>query len=148
MDYAVSVPGYIQEEYRRGQRTNDDAAKTARDYHLLRERYVQPHAYAQRFERERRNLLKFIPFTHIRQFPRQGNEGLYGFTLPGSGTIHQREDLGSLWMGRWSKKEENEVHESIHTPDEYETRRLTEWIMESMFPEEEKYRTKPLNYMR
>lgn len=108
--------------------------------------YILSHSYQQRWQQERRDLWKFIPFTVIKQFPVSGNEGLYGFTIPGSGIINQREDLQFIGRGLWTKQEENQIHESIHTNDEYETRILTAWILESMFPREEKYRTRPKEY--
>lgn len=97
-------------------------------------------SYRQQWEMERRDLWKFMPATVVRQFPLNGNEGLYGFTLRGSGIINIRDDL--------SDKLKSEVicHESIHTTDEYETRILSRWIMDSMMPEKEKYRQRPPPY--
>ncbi|MBS3136411.1 hypothetical protein J4401_05630 [Candidatus Woesearchaeota archaeon] len=49
--------------------------------------------------------------------------GVLGFTYLGSGKIARREDLfGSMALMV-------DVHESIHTTDEYETRILTDWIL-------------------
>ncbi len=96
-----------------------------------------------RFQQERKEMSRFLPATTLRTFSRQGNEGLYGWThRHNDGIINVREDLQE------EKRIETIIHESIHTPDEYETIRLTEWIMESMFLREEKYRTKPEEYAR
>ena len=57
-------------------------------------------------------------------FPKSGNEGLYGFTYRHSGKIGLREDLDPR------EKLDTDIHESMHTPDEYETRKITEWIMQ------------------
>ncbi len=88
-------------------------------------------------------MSRFLPATTMHTFPKQGNEGLYGWThRQKDGMINVRENLHG------EKRIETIIHESIHTPDEYETKRLTEWIMESMFPKEERYRTKPEEYVR
>ena len=56
-------------------------------------------------------------------FPKSLMGGILGFTYLGSGKIARRDDLfGDMAMLV-------DVHESIHTPDEYETRILTEWIL-------------------
>tara|TARA_Y100000031_G_C8117537_1_gene336622 strand:- start:398 stop:775 length:378 start_codon:yes stop_codon:yes gene_type:complete len=86
-------------------------------------------SYLDKFRAEQRDLLKFIPSVNIRKFPLNGNRGLYGWTYRDkSAQVNIREDLTEDF------KTEVIVHEAIHTPDEYETRRLTEWIMESMNP--------------
>lgn len=54
--------------------------------------------------------------------------GVLGFTYLGSGKIARRDDLfGDMAMLV-------DVHESIHTPDEYETRVLTDWILKIEAP--------------
>lgn len=100
--------------------------------------------YLEKFRKERNNPLRFVPATTVRRFPRSGNEWLYGWTYRGTGIINQRDDLELIN----NKKLENDIHESIHTTDEYETRRLTEWIMDTLFPGDEKYKTKPEEYRR
>ena len=90
-------------------------------------------SYLDRFRADQKDLLKFLPFVGVSKFPLNGNRGLYGWTYRNSGKINVREDLEG------EKKTEVLVHEAIHTPDEYETRRLTEWIIESMQRTENKY---------
>lgn len=62
---------------------------------------------------------------HMNTFPSAGNAGLYGFTYIGDQRVWRRDDLIGSEFAKMV-----DVHESIHTPDEYETRRITEWMME------------------
>lgn len=64
---------------------------------------------------------RFLPVkNHIfEQMP----EGLFGYTFIGSDKVYINQSL----VG--ARKEETIVHESIHTPDEYETRVITSWIL-------------------
>src|SRR3989338_7595263 len=50
-------------------------------------------------------------------------DGLFGYTSIGSDKVYINQRLFG------EKKEETIVHESIHTPDEYETRVITSWIL-------------------
>ena len=121
---------------------NSSTLSSAQEQHL-QYNSIQSHSYQIQFRQERRDWLKFVPFATVRKFPRSGNEGLYGWTIRGSGIINQRDDLEFI-----DYRLQNAVHEAIHTNDEYETRRLTEWIMTSMFPREEKYKgLKPKGYL-
>ncbi len=64
---------------------------------------------------------RFLPVKHhiFEHMP----EGLFGYTFIGSDKVYINQSL----VG--ARKEETIVHESIHTPDEYETRVLTSWIL-------------------
>ena len=64
-----------------------------------------------------------VPGKNLETFPVSGNEGLYGYTFLGDIKAWRRDDLS----GNFAKMVD--IHESIHTPDEYETRILTDWIM-------------------
>ncbi len=55
--------------------------------------------------------------------PRSLMGGVLGFTYLGSGKMTRRDDL----VGEIANMVD--VHEAIHTPDEYETRRLTDWML-------------------
>lgn len=75
-----------------------------------------------------RRLQQANDFTHL--IPHKRTEflplfldGVYGFTYPNGNYMAIDRDLMP------EQKEKTEVHESIHTPDEYETRRLTEWML-------------------
>jgi hypothetical protein len=65
-----------------------------------------------------------VPGKLLHPFPVSGNEGLFGFTYLGDIHAWRRDDL----LGT-NKGEETDIHECIHTPDEYETRVLTSWMM-------------------
>src|SRR3989338_11472290 len=52
--------------------------------------------------------------------------GVLGFTYIGDPSMGRRADL----TGKTARMVD--IHESIHTPDEYETRILTSWIMEKV----------------
>ena len=104
--------------------------------------YVQPHSYDERFHKERRDTLKFMQFTTVQKFPRSGNEGLYGFTFR-DGKVNWRDDLHSF------QKLKTDVHESIHTPNERETRYITDEILIPLFPHRKKYKDGiPEDYVR
>lgn len=70
-----------------------------------------------------------VPGKHLHTFPSSGNEGLFGFTYLGDVRAWRRDDLIGTKFAK-----EVDVHESIHTPDEYETRRITEWMMSEERP--------------
>ena len=83
-------------------------------------------------ERRNQTLHDFtdrVPGKHMNTFPSAGNAGLYGFTYLGDQRIWRRDDLIGSEFAKMV-----DVHESIHTPDEYETRRITEWMMEKEKP--------------
>lgn len=64
-----------------------------------------------------------VPGKHMNTLPVNIMGGILGFTYLGDNSITRRDDLtGSL-------AKMVDIHECIHTPDEYETRRITEWIM-------------------
>ena len=65
-----------------------------------------------------------MPGKHLHTFPSSGNQGLFGFTYLGDVHVWRRDDLIGSEFAKMV-----DVHESIHTPDEYETRILTGWIM-------------------
>ncbi len=105
--------------------------------------YVPPDSYLERFKQERNDCTRTIPIQNIEKFPRSGNEGLYGWTYKNKdGKIRIREDL------TWSKKIETDIHESAHTPDEYETRIITRLRMDCMFERRRKYSKEPKEYNR
>jgi hypothetical protein len=96
--------------------------------------YAPQDEYVVQFHQDRADPSRFLPCTTMSTFPKSGNEGLYGWTWSAkSGQINVRDDL----QGEF--KTEVDVHESIHTPNEYETRRLTEWIMNFIFPKKLRY---------
>ncbi len=111
-----------------------------RQERLLPNTYVLPHRYEDRRIIERRDLQRFIPSKVVEKFPRNGNEGLYGYTFLGDIKIRKQEGLDSY------ADLLTDIHESTHTEWEYQTRIWSEMIMASLFPEQERYHTKPKEY--
>ncbi len=69
-----------------------------------------------------------VPGKHMNTLPINLMGGILGFTYLGDNSITRRDDLtGSL-------AKMVDIHESIHTPNEYETRVLTTWIMSKERP--------------
>jgi hypothetical protein len=50
--------------------------------------------------------------------------GLYGYTWLGNNQMVISDNID------YSQNQKTQLHECIHTNDEYETRRLTDWMME------------------
>ena len=74
-------------------------------------------------EQPRNDFTDRGPAKHVSIFPESYMPGVLGFTYLGQAQMALRDDL-------ISRKEEVDVHELIHTPDEYETRRITDWILD------------------
>ena len=70
-----------------------------------------------------------VPGKQLHTFPVSGNEGLFGFTYLGGIHVWRRDDLIGTKFA-----EEVDVHESAHTDNEYETRRIVEWMMSKERP--------------
>lgn len=85
-------------------------------------------SYLDRRIQEMHDFTDRVPGKQLNSFPVSGNEGLFGFTYLGDVHAWRRDDL----TGEFAKMVD--VHESIHTPDEYETRRITEWMMSKERP--------------
>ena len=102
--------------------------------------FIEKDNYLEKFRADNKDLSRFLPFVTINKFSFSGNEFLYGWTYRTSAVINIRDDL------QGEKRTEVEIHEAIHTSDEYETRRITEWIMQSLPKMEDKYLTKPPRY--
>lgn len=64
-----------------------------------------------------------VPGKFMNTLPKSVMGGILGFTYLGDNSITRRDDLSGDFAY------EVDVHECIHTPDEYETRRITEWMM-------------------
>ena len=79
--------------------------------------------YLRKREDALQNFEDRVPGKHVSSFSRNEMPGVLGFTYLGQDRMALRDDL----IGRTRKMVD--IHESIHTPDEYETRILTDWIM-------------------
>src|SRR3989338_5745026 len=82
-------------------------------------------SYLERRHEAMNDFTDRVPGKHLHTFPSSGNAGLYGFTYLGDQRVWRRDDLIGSEFAKMV-----DVHECIHTPDEYETRRITEWMME------------------
>lgn len=69
-----------------------------------------------------------VPLKWLNIFPESMMGGVLGFTYLGDNSMGRRADL----TGTTARMVD--IHESIHTPDEYETRVLTSWILEKARP--------------
>ena len=67
-----------------------------------------------------------VPLKWLNILPETMMGGVLGFTYLGENFMARRADLS----GKTARMVD--IHESIHTPDEYETRVLTSWIMEKV----------------
>ncbi|HLC59871.1 MAG TPA: hypothetical protein VJJ52_00400 [Candidatus Nanoarchaeia archaeon] len=83
-------------------------------------KYLKKHIDAKEDMSER------VPLKWVNILPESTMGGVLGFTYIGDPSMGRRADLTG-WMARMV-----DIHESIHTPDEYETRVLTSWIMEKV----------------
>jgi hypothetical protein len=80
-------------------------------------------AYLNKREQSLTDFSDRVPGKNVHIFPESVMGGILGFTYLGDNYMALRADLtGNL-------KKMVDIHESIHTPDEYETRILTDWIM-------------------
>ncbi len=80
--------------------------------------------YAEQIISQKSDFSERVPFKVLHIRPKNMMGGILGYTFLGESYMALRDDLiGSL-------KKEVDIHESIHTPDEYETRVLTWWMME------------------
>lgn len=86
--------------------------------------YSIPHeVYKDTAHEEKFDFSGRVPGKNVAVLAKSMMPGVLGFTYLGDNFMALRDDLiGDL-------KKMVDVHESIHTPDEYETRVLTEWIM-------------------
>ncbi|MBI2655179.1 hypothetical protein HYX06_02025 [Candidatus Woesearchaeota archaeon] len=73
---------------------------------------------------DKEDMTNRVPLKWLNILPENIMGGVLGFTYLGENFMGRRADLTG-WTARMV-----DIHESIHTPDEYETRVLTSWIME------------------
>lgn len=87
-------------------------------YKLQLKNYMQQHIESKEDTTNR------VPLKWLNILPESIMGGVLGFTYLGDNSMGRRADLA----GKTARRVD--IHESIHTPDEYETRVLTTWIME------------------
>ena len=79
--------------------------------------------YLQKHIQDREDMTNRVPLKWLNILPETLMGGVLGFTYLGENFMGRRADL----TGQTARMVD--IHESIHTPDEYETRCLTRWIM-------------------
>ena len=80
--------------------------------------------YSNEIESKKRDFTHNVPMKSVTKFPLSLMGGVLGFTYLGENFMGLRDDLHG------EVANEVEVHEAIHTPDEYETRVITKWMLE------------------
>lgn len=80
--------------------------------------------YLQKHIESKEDMSQRVPLKWLNILPETSMGGVLGFTYLGENFMARRADL----TGKTARMVD--IHESIHTPDEYETRVLTSWIME------------------
>lgn len=100
--------------------------------------YKEPgEEYLEKFRQARKkSFWNNIPWTELEWF--SGFKGLYGYTIRQSGKIGMNKEL------EFDEKEkiDTDIHESLHTNDERETKYLTEELIKVLFPEAKRYKAK------
>lgn len=89
--------------------------------------YSPDNSYTDRLIDSRQDFTKALD-KKLDTLPETIMGGILGFTYLGQGRMTLRDDL-------IRQKEMVDLHETIHTPDEYETRILTEWMMQRDKPQ-------------
>ncbi len=87
--------------------------------------YSENGNYAGRIERAQNDFTNLVPPKNINKFPVSLMGGVLGFTYLGDSFVGIRDDLND------HEANEVEIHEAIHTPDEYETRVITKWMLDN-----------------
>ena len=89
--------------------------------------YVQQlRGYMKEHIKSKEDMTNRVPLKWLNILPENIMGGVLGFTYLGENFMGRRADL----VGKTARMVD--IHESIHTPDEYETRVLTSWIMEKV----------------
>ena len=84
----------------------------------------QVKGYLKEHIKSKEDMTNRVPLKWLNILPETMMGGVLGFTYLGENFMGRRADLTG------STARMVDIHESIHTPDEYETRVLTSWIME------------------
>jgi len=84
----------------------------------------QLNSYMKQHLKDKEDMSSRVPLKWLNILPENVMGGVLGFTYLGENFMGRRADL----TGKTARMVD--IHESIHTSDEYETRVLTSWIME------------------
>ena len=88
--------------------------------------FEQLKGYMKEHIKSKEDMTNRVPLKWLNILPENVMGGVLGFTYLGENFMGRRADL----VGKTARMVD--IHESIHTPDEYETRVLTSWIMEKV----------------
>lgn len=80
--------------------------------------------YVKQLERRKKDFTNLVPHKTVSKAPKSIMGGILGYTYLGENFMVIRDDLNGY------EANEVEIHEAIHTPDEYETRILTKWMLD------------------
>ncbi|MBI1935946.1 hypothetical protein HYS31_05885 [Candidatus Woesearchaeota archaeon] len=92
----------------------------------------QLESYLKQHINSKEDMSERVPLKWVNILPETQMGGVLGFTYLGDHSMGRRADL----TGKTARMVD--IHESIHTPDEYETRCLTRWIMSKEKPKYKK----------
>jgi len=81
--------------------------------------------YIKELERKRKDFTNLVPHKTVSKAPISIMGGILGYTYLGENFMVIRDDLNDY------EANEVEIHEAIHTPDEYETRVITRWMLDN-----------------
>ena len=82
-------------------------------------------SYLKKLEAIRKDFTPRAPFKTVHKFHPNQMGSVLGFTYIGENFMGIRDDLDPAEL------HEVELHEAIHTPDEYETRVITKWMLDN-----------------
>ena len=84
----------------------------------------QSREYLKQLIESKEDMSNRVPLKWLNILPETMMGGVLGFTYIGDPSMGRRADLTG------STARMVDIHESIHTTDEYETKRITDWILE------------------
>ncbi len=121
----VSLDSVIEDGEKRAEIKNN--RPTTSQYvldRLLLDYTRQTTEYLQKLVSAKEDMSDRVPLKWLNILPETMMGGVLGFTYLGENFMGRRADL----TGKTARMVD--IHKSIHTPDEYETRVLTDWIMQ------------------
>ena len=134
----ISSPSQVQQQPSALENIIDDS-NTKKSYSKLTYNYNAPTQnyfgksykqnlidYLRKHIESKEDTTNRVPLKWLNILPETMMGGVLGFTYLGENFMGRRADLAG------NKARMVDIHESIHTPDEYETRVLTTWIMEKV----------------
>ena len=112
--------GFVPYKLKIGYTQNYEQERLSFSYMQQLSGYLKEHI------KSKEDMTNRVPLKWLNILPETMMGGILGFTYLGENFMGRRADL----TGKTARMVD--IHESIHTPDEYETRVLTSWIMEKI----------------